>query len=150
MNLTLEKKDISSRLDILEPLLMIDKINIITLDKTAKAFQTINKTDWFFQCHLPSKPVMPAVLTIEGMLQTLALLIYSTFDHNYEKAYIVDIKTKLFSSITELDSEITYFAKLTSHKRGISKGTVEVFSKKGKKSKGEFVYASPSLIKLPS
>lgn len=149
MNLTLEQKEISSRLDILEPLLMIEKINILPLDKTAKAFQTINKKDWFFQCHLPNKPVMPAVLTIEGMLQTLALLIYSTIDHKYDKAYIVDIKTKLLSSITEFDSEIIYFAQLSSYKRGISKGTVEVFSKNQKKSKGEFVYVSPSLMKLP-
>ncbi len=150
MNLTLEQKEISSRLDILEPLLMINKINILPLDKTAKAFQTINKKDWFFQCHLPNKPVMPAVLTIEGMLQTLALLIYSTIDHKYDKAYIVDIKTKLLSSITEFDSEIIYFAQLSSYKRGISKGTVEVFSKNQKKSKGEFVYVSPSLMKLPN
>ena len=72
---------------------------------------------------------MPAALTIEGMLQTLALLIYSTMDHSFEKAYIVDIKTKLLSSITEVDSEIIYDAKLSSFKRGISKGTVEVFLK---------------------
>jgi len=89
-------------------------------------------------------------LTIEGMLQTLALLIYSTVDHNYKKAYIVDIKTKLLSSITEVDSEIIYNAKLNSYKRGISKGVVEVFSKNQKKSTGEFVYASPSLMHVPN
>ncbi len=149
MNLILEKKEISSKLDIYDPLLIIDKIDIKTIDKTAKGFQSINKTDWFFKCHLPNKPVMPAVLTIEGMLQTLAMLIYSTIDHNFEKAYIVDITTKLLSSITEVDRQIIYHAKLCSYKRGISKGIVEVFSKNEKKGKGEFVYASPSLMKLP-
>tara|TARA_Y100000589_G_C27105617_1_gene609925 strand:+ start:314 stop:766 length:453 start_codon:yes stop_codon:yes gene_type:complete len=150
MNFILEKNEISSKLDIYEPLLIINKINIKTLDKTARAIQSINKKDWFFKCHLPNKPVMPAALTIEGMLQTLALLIYSTVDHSFEKAYIVDIKTKLLSSITEVDSEIIYDAKLSSFKRGISKGTVEVFSNNKKKGKGEFVYASPSLMQLPN
>ncbi len=149
MYLILDRKQISLKLDIYDPLLMIDKINIKTEDNTAKGFQLIQKDDWFFKCHLPNKPVMPAVLTIEGMLQTLALLIYNTIDHNYQKAYIVDIKTKLLASISELDNEIIYSAKLNSHKRGISKGIVEVFSKNEKKSRGEFIYASPSLMTLP-
>ena len=149
MSLILGKSIISKKLDILDPLLILDKIKIEKVDKIAKGFQFINKDDWFFKCHLPSKPVMPAVLIIEGMLQTLALLIYETIDHKFEKAFIIDIKSKLLSSITEVDSEIIYRAKLTSHKRGISKGMVEVFSDNHKKAVGEFIYASPHLMSTP-
>lgn len=150
MTLILKKTEISKLLDIKKPLLMIDEISIEGKNQKAKGFQLINKEEWFFKCHLPLKPVMPAVLIIEGMLQTLALLIYKSIDHKFEKAYIVDIRSKIFSSITNNDSEIIYIAKLISFKRGISKGEVEVFVNKEKKAKGEFIYASPNLMGLPN
>ena len=43
MNFILEKNEISSKLDIYEPLLIINKINIKTLDKTAELFNQLIK-----------------------------------------------------------------------------------------------------------
>ncbi|WP_269622658.1 FabA/FabZ family ACP-dehydratase [Prochlorococcus marinus] len=150
MSLKFTKPIISDQLDILEPFLLIDSIKIDIANQKAIAKRAIDHNDWFFSCHLPKTQVMPATLIIEGMLQTMAMLIYKSIDHKFNRAYIVDIRSKLLASITPKDKEIIYTATLISSKRGITKGYVDAKYKDEKKSEGNFIYASPHLMNIPS
>lgn len=145
----MEIKEISKKLDIHEPFLMIDKIDINISTKIAKSKKFLSHESWFFKCHLPNEQIMPASLIVEGMLQTMALLIYECLDHEYEKTFIVDIKSKIISKVKPEDKLITYEGCLLSSKRGISKGKVEAYTNLGKKAEGSFIYASPKLMNLP-
>ena len=142
-------KEISKKLDIYEPFLMIDKININISEKVAKSKKFLSQESWFFKCHIPNEQIMPATLIVEGMLQTMALLIYECLDHDYQKTFIVDIKSKIISKVKPSDKLITYQAYLLSTKRGISKGKVEAVTNSQKKAEGIFIYASPKLMSLP-
>ena len=142
-------KEISKKLDIYEPFLMIDKININISEKVAKSKKFLSQESWFFKCHIPNEQIMPASLIVEGMLQTMALLIYECLDHDYEKTFIVDIKSKIISKVKPSDKLLTYQAYLLYSNRGILKGKVEAYTNSQKKAEGSFIYASPKLMTLP-
>lgn len=146
MNLT--RAQISDQLDIQDPFLMIDEIILDLEEKTAKSKKILNNKEWFYSCHLTKSPAMPATLQMEGMLQTMAMLIYNLIDHKFEKSYIVDSRTRFFAKVYN-QPLINYQAELTSYKRGIFKGLVHGSYEGTKICEGDFTYASPSLMSLP-
>lgn len=144
----LAREEIAKLLDITDPFLMIDQFEIIEQGKQALATKILGKDDWYFQSHLPKSQVMPATLQIEGMLQTLVLLIYKSIEHGEHRAFINDIQVKLLAPVTP-KSNIDYHATLLSTRRGITKGEVIGRSDAKMVCKGEFAYASPHLMALP-
>ena len=66
--------EISKKLDIYEPFLMIDKIDINSKDKSKS--KNFKPGIMVFSMSIPNEQIMPASLIVEGMLQTMALLIY--------------------------------------------------------------------------
>ena len=144
----LERNEISKQLDIKDPFLMIDEINIDLIIKKAKSLKLLNKKEWFFLSHMTKSPVMPATLQMEGMLQTLVLLIYNISKNNTSKSFIVDAKTKFHSKVFS-QSFINYYAELIHHRRGIFKGLVIGKYHDEKICEGEFTYASPDLMNSP-
>ena len=144
----LDRNEISAQLEIKDPFLLIDEINIDLKSNKATSLKYLTKEDWFYSCHIPSAPVMPATLQIEGMLQTLVLLIYKSTDHKLSKSFIVEAKTKFHKRVYS-QPLINYFAELIFNKRGIFKGSVIGKYKKEKICEGIFTYASPDLMQLP-
>lgn len=145
----LSRDEISKRLDITDPFLMIDEFEEVDAGKSARSIKYLGDQEWFFDCHLPKSQVMPATLQLEGMLQTLVLLIYSAADHGDEPAYITDMKVKQIAA-AKPSQNINYEAELTSFRRGIAKGIVRGESDGKVICRGEFSYASPHLMALPS
>jgi len=140
---------ISKILGITEPFLMIDQFDLIKKGKSGIAIKKLSNSDWFFSCHLPKYQVMPATLLTEGMLQTMVLLIYLSYEHNDEPALVTDIKVKQFSS-AKPNQEIVFDAQLKSFRRGISKGEVACTADGKLLCRGEFSYASPHLMLIPT
>ena len=60
------------------PMLLIDKVIDIVLDKSAIGIKNVTANENFFTGHFPSKMVMPGVLMIESMAQTCAVLVIET------------------------------------------------------------------------
>ncbi len=144
----LDRNEISRQLDIKDPFLMIDEIRLDINLNQAKSLKLLNKKDWFFLSHMTNSPVMPATLQMEGMLQTLVLLIYNVSEKKSYKSFIVDAKTKFHSKVFS-QSFINYHAKLIHNRRGIFKGIVVGKYYEEKICEGEFTYASPDLMHLP-
>lgn len=145
----LNRNEISKQLDIKDPFLMIDQINLDISANKAKSSKFLNKKEWFFASHITKSPVMPATLQMEGMLQTLVLLIYNVSGDKSSRSFIVDAKTKFHSKVFN-QSFINYYAELTYNRRGIFKGLVVGEYNDEKICEGEFTYASPNLMNLPS
>jgi 3-hydroxyacyl-[acyl-carrier-protein] dehydratase len=52
------------------PFLLVDRIERIRGDESCVGVKNVSFNEPFFQGHFPGRPVMPGVLTIEGMAQT--------------------------------------------------------------------------------
>ena len=144
----LDRNAISDQLEIKDPFLLIDEINIDLKSNKAISLKFLNKEDWYYSCHIPSEPIMPATLQIEGMLQTLVMLIYKSTDHKLSRSFIVEAKTKFHTKVYR-QPLINYLAELKFNKRGVFKGTVIGQYRKEKICEGTFTYASPELMKVP-
>ena len=58
------------------PFLLVDRI--VEYDEAAKrivAIKGVTASEWFFQGHFPSLPVMPGVLQVEALAQTMAVYV---------------------------------------------------------------------------
>ena len=139
---------LSKTLDITEPFLMIDSFKLSENGVVGYGLKSLMAEDWFFDCHLPSQMVMPATLQIEGMLQTMVMLIYQTADHGKARSFITDIDVKLFNAVSP-GVNIEYEAKIFMARRGIFKGKVIGKSNEQTICKGAFSYASPHLMNTP-
>ena len=148
MKAILTKNQISSALDITEPFLMISDWEEVETGKIAVGSWQLDEKDWFLKCHLPDTKAMPATLLIEGMLQTLVLLIYRSEPHGEHRSFVTGSKVRFFAA-PKPGYAISYRAELQSFRRGIAKGRVTASSDGRDLCSGEFAYASPHLMGVP-
>jgi 3-hydroxyacyl-[acyl-carrier-protein] dehydratase len=66
------------------PMLMVDKVVDMQLDRSAVGIKNVSINEPFFQGHFPSEPVMPGVLIVEAMAQTAAVLVVATYGQESE------------------------------------------------------------------
>ena len=101
--------EISQKLDIHEPFLMLDEIETMVPHKRAHGKKRLTKEDWYFRSHLPSIGAMPATLVAESMLQVMAFLINSS-NERLGKAIVSKININMLRAVQsgdELDIEVT-------------------------------------------
>jgi len=61
------------------PFIMVDRVLNLVPKKYIKTLKNITVNEPFFQGHFPSNPVMPGVLQLESIAQSLGILIYHDF-----------------------------------------------------------------------
>jgi len=54
------------------PMLLIDRVRDIVVDKSAVGIKAVSNGEPFFAGHFPEYPIMPGVLIVEAMAQTAA------------------------------------------------------------------------------
>jgi len=58
------------------PFLLVDRV--VEYDVEAKrivAIKSVTATEWFFQGHFPGQPIMPGVLQVEALAQTMGIFV---------------------------------------------------------------------------
>ncbi len=62
------------------PLLLVDRVQSLTLGERIHAVKAVSFNEEFFQGHFPGRPIMPGVLQIEAMAQAAAILGIETLE----------------------------------------------------------------------
>ena len=81
------------------PMLLIDKVYNIVPNERATGLKNVTYNEWFFPGHFPTHPIMPGVLTIEAMAQTLAVL--GVVSKEIEAGCILSYQDVYFMSIND-------------------------------------------------
>jgi len=66
------------------PFLMVDKVIDVVPHEGATGVKNVTASEPHFQGHFPERPIMPAVLIIESMAQTAAVVVVETLGPNAE------------------------------------------------------------------
>jgi 3-hydroxyacyl-[acyl-carrier-protein] dehydratase len=56
------------------PMLLVDRIESIELDRSIVAVKAVTINESFFQGHFPGRPIMPGVLIVEALAQAAGVL----------------------------------------------------------------------------
>ena len=57
------------------PMLLVDRVESLELDRSIVAIKAVTFNEQFFQGHFPENPIFPGVLIIEGMAQTAGAIV---------------------------------------------------------------------------
>ncbi len=56
------------------PMLLVDRVEDIILDRSITAIKAVTINEGFFQGHFPGRPIMPGVLIVEALAQAAGIL----------------------------------------------------------------------------
>ena len=56
------------------PMLLVDRVEEIILDRSIAAIKAVTFNEGFFQGHFPGRPIMPGVLIVEALAQAAGVL----------------------------------------------------------------------------
>jgi 3-hydroxyacyl-[acyl-carrier-protein] dehydratase len=101
------------------PILMIDRLEEIVIDRSAVGIKNVSANEPFFQGHFPGKPIMPGVLIIEAMAQTAATLVVYTIGDNVEGrlVYFMSVESARFRKMVVPGDQLRVHVERI-HKRG--------------------------------
>ena len=62
------------------PMLLVDRVISLEIDKEIRAVKAVSFNEPFFQGHFPGRPIMPGVLQIEALAQAAGILAIETLE----------------------------------------------------------------------
>ena len=62
------------------PMLLVDRVEDIVPDKSARGVKAVSINEPFFVGHFPGRPIMPGVLIVEALAQTAGVLAIRSMD----------------------------------------------------------------------
>ncbi|OJW73752.1 MAG: 3-hydroxyacyl-[acyl-carrier-protein] dehydratase FabZ [Sphingomonadales bacterium 63-6] len=62
------------------PLLLVDRVQSLTVGEEIHAIKAVSFNEQFFQGHFPGRPIMPGVLIVEALAQSAAILAIETLE----------------------------------------------------------------------
>ena len=105
------------------PFLLVDRI--VEYDAEAKRIvgeKGVTATEWFFAGHFPGLPVMPGVLQVEALAQTMAVYVAKQEGFGDRIGLFAGIDDVRFKRIVEPGDELVYECRLETVRGPIGKG----------------------------
>lgn len=105
------------------PFLFIERVIELAEDRVV-AVRTFQADEPFFQGHFPERPVVPAVVLIEGLAQAMAY--HSLFHRPSRRIFLVGIDQARFRSPIGFGVEVAFEVQVGEERFGLTKGRGEV------------------------
>ncbi len=108
-----------------EPFLLIDRV-VEMSERHIVAVRTFRPDEDFFRGHFPDHPVVPGVLLVEGLAQTMAY--FALQNRAASRVFLVGIEKARFRSIVEPGCEVTFEVQVGEERFGMLTGHGKVRS----------------------
>ncbi len=112
------------------PFVLIDRVLDYQLGETITAIKNVTINELYFAGHFPNHPVMPGVLILESMAQTMGILVFKTMESqgvrrsgNGEIFYFAGIDKVRFKHPVVPGDQLILEVKITRQKGGIIKAS---------------------------
>jgi len=115
MKVNIDIKEIKKYLPHRYPFLLVDKI-IDMEEKKITGIKNVTVNEPFFVGHFPEHPVMPGVLTIEALAQTLGVLVLKREENKGKLAYFASINNAKFRKPVFPGDTLTLEVEVTKHR----------------------------------
>jgi 3-hydroxyacyl-[acyl-carrier-protein] dehydratase len=123
------------------PFLLVDRVTEIVRGQKITAYKNVTVNEPFFNGHFPGHPVMPGVLILEALAQTLGILAYKSEDMNPAETvtYLMSIDGAKFRRPVVPGDKLTLEVEVLRHKGDVWKGKGTASVDGQKVAEGEFL-----------
>ena len=131
-----------------EPFLFVNNSLKVNYLKSASCKILLSPDDWFFKCHWPGNPNMPAALQLESMTQVGGMILFSSLDNKPKYLYIRKINNAVFYRKIIPNTEIIIISEAIKYQKGIMsvKSQIKCNRSDSLYSKSEFSLINPDVI----
>lgn len=103
------------------PFLLVDRV-LEWGERRVRALKNVTYNEPFFVGHFPERPIMPGVLILEGMAQTVGLLVSQ--EQPGQSGYLVGVDRARFRRPVQPGDQIIYEAELERGREGFYRAQV--------------------------
>jgi 3-hydroxymyristoyl/3-hydroxydecanoyl-(acyl carrier protein) dehydratase len=121
------------------PTLAVDRVEEVEREKKIKATKWITANEIYLAGHFPGEPIMPGVLTLEGMVQSALILVGESFSRGNISASLHKVDRVRFKRAVIPGDRVEFLVSLTG-KEG------DLWTFKGKTQVGEETAAEATLV----
>ena len=129
------------------PFLLIDKVTITEVGKTATGIKSVSGNEPFFQGHFPERAIMPGVLIVEAMAQVACAMFLSQPENKGKLAFFMGIEGVKFRKPVVPGDRLEIKVEVLKMRSGFGKAKGEVASDGELKTEAEFSFA---IVEPPS
>ena len=131
-----------------EPFLFVNNSLKVNYLKSATCTILLSPDDWFFKCHWPGNPNMPAALQLETMTQVGGMILFCSLDDKPKYLYVRKIANAVFYRKIVPNTEVIIISEAIKYQKGIMSIKSKIKCNKSNLlySKSEFSLINPDVI----
>ena len=131
-----------------EPFLFVNNSLKVNNLKSATCKILLSPNDWFFKCHWPGNPNMPAALQLESMTQVGGMILFNSLENKPKYLYVRKITNAVFYRKIIPNTEIIIISEAIKYQKGIMsvKSKIKCNKSDSLYSKSEFSLINPDVI----
>lgn len=123
-----------------QPMLLVDRVEIVEEDKKAVGFKGVTYNEPYFAGHFPQEAVMPGVLIMEAMAQTTAVLLLNKEEMRGKVGYYAGINKAKFRKKVVPGSMLRMEVEVTRQRGPLAVAYGKAYTDEGLAAEGEMTF----------